>query len=409
QGLFLGIILVMALYNLAIYFSVRDLSFLFYVCSILGLGFYFLFYYGFALELLWPFAPHWNAFSFVLFVPFTRISWVLFTRYYLDTPAILPGWNRLLDGLIVLYLVPLSTGLISYTGYWDLSVLTVNWIGSLGVIVLSMMLWLGYLAWRQGFAPARYFLLANIFFSLGTILFILRETGVLSDNFITIYSVQFGVVVQVVLFSLGLGNRLKEAREELLEKEMEKQLMMRTQARDKQKLIERQKADLEIQVSERTQDLEEKAFELEQTILRLKDSESKLKDLNNLKDKFFSIISHDLKSPIATLHSFLNILINHSGKISPQEFQELASKTQNATERLSLLLDNLLQWAMSQMKQLSFCLTPVDIEALVQENIDILGVSAEEKQIQIKKSIPGQMTILVDRNMLSFVLRNLMH
>ena len=231
----------------------------------------------------------------------------------------------------------------------------------------------------------------------------------LSDNFITIYSVQFGAVVQVVLFSLGLGNRLKEAREELLEKEMEKQLMRRTQEREKQKLIEQQKADLEIQVSERTQDLEEKAFELEQTILRLQDSESKLQDLNNLKDKFFSIISHDLRSPIATLNSFLNILINHSGKISPQEFRDLANKTQNATERLSLLLDNLLQWAMSQMKQLSFCPTQVDIEALIQENIDILGVSAEEKQVAIKKQIPQDLTLRVDRNMLSFVMRNLMH
>ena len=157
QGLFLGIILVMALYNLAIYFSVRDLSFFFYVCSILGLGFYFLFYYGFALELLWPFAPRWNAFSFVLFVPFTRISWVLFTRYYLNTPAILPTWNRLLDGLIILYLIPLGAGFVSYCGYWDLSILTVNWIGSLGVIVLIMMLWLGYLAWRQGFCPGSVF------------------------------------------------------------------------------------------------------------------------------------------------------------------------------------------------------------------------------------------------------------
>ena len=223
----------MALYNLVIYFSVKDLSSLYYVLSLVGVGLYFMFYYGFALEMLWPNAPVWNAYCFVVIVPLTRITWVLFTQSYLNLKSILPQWNQRLYILILLYLVPIILGLFNYFTGIDTSEFTIDWIGVMGVIVLSMMILMGILAYQKGYQPALYFLIANMFFSLGSIMFILREIGFLVDAFITQYSGQIGVIMQVILFSLGLADRLNKAQQTVIQRDLEKVNLEREKEREK--------------------------------------------------------------------------------------------------------------------------------------------------------------------------------
>ena len=408
QGIFLGVIFVMALYNFLIYFSVRDISFLYYVLSIIGVGLYFMFYYGFTMELLWGRFPIWNAYSFAFIVPLTRITWVFFTKTYLNLKEIMPLWNKRLNILIYLYMVPIVLGAINLFSGYDLTVLTVDWIGVMGVIVLTMMLLMGYLALKKGYKPARFFLIANLVFSLGSILFILREVGFLHDNFMTRYAVQIGVIIQVILFSLGLADRLNTAREEIVQKDLEKERLEREKEIEKKQLIENQKKQLEIDVQERTADLKEKTEELEIAIHQLQESEKNLKELNHIKDKFFSIISHDLRSPLATLNSFLNILVNFSDNFSKEDMHTLAQKTRQSVNNLSDLLDNLLQWAMSQMHQQEFSPQIVNLKAISQESINLLSVTANEKQIEIRQEIPTHLMVYTDYNMLSFILRNLL-
>ncbi|MCU0447369.1 MAG: sensor histidine kinase [Microscillaceae bacterium] len=408
QGIFLGIILVMALYNLVIYFSVKDVSFLYYVLSLAGIGLYFLFYYGFALELLWQNLPYWNAHSFAVIVPLTRIFWVLFTQTYLHLSEILPSWNKVLNYLIILYLVPIFSGLFNYLFDYDTSEFTVAWIGVMGVLVLSMMILMGILSYRQGYQPALYFLIANMFFSFGSIMFILREVGFLTDTFITRYSVQIGVILQTTLFSLGLADRLNQAQKAIIQKDLEKANLEREKEIEKKQLIENQRLQLENEVKERTADLQEKTEELEITVQKLQESEKNLLELNHIKDKFFSIISHDLRSPMATLNSFLNILVNFSDNFSPDELQNLARRTQKSVGGLTELLDNLLQWARSQMNHLQFEPQTINLYQIVYNTANLLTVSIEEKQIDLKIEIAENLQVFADQNMLSFVFRNLL-
>jgi len=401
QGIFLGIIIVMALYNLFIFFSVKDVSFLYYVFSIVGVGLYFMFYYGFTLELVWTQAAIWNAHSYGIIVPLTRITWVLFTKSYLHLPELLPRWNRWLNWLIYLYLVPILLTLLTLITGQDFSLPIVNWIGTLGVIVLSMMVLMGFLVLRKGFRPARYFLIANIFFSIGLILFIFEETGYAPATDTTRYIAQLGIIFQVTLFSLGLANRLNSAQKALAQKEIEKEV-------ERKQLIEQQKKQLEVTVTERTADLRQKTQELEEAVQKLQKSEKDLKELNHIKDKFFSIISHDLRSPFATLTSFLNILINFADEFSKEEMEELAKRTQQSVKNLSSLLENLLQWAMSQMDQNQFRPQEIVLEKIIQETTNLLAVSAEEKKITVGWNIPEDTLLYTDYNMLSFIIRNLL-
>ena len=161
-------------------------------------------------------------------------------------------------------------------------------------------------------------------------------------------------------------------------------------------------------MKERTADLEEKTEELEITVQKLQESEQNLLDLNHVKDKFFSIISHDLRSPLSTLNSFMNILIHYSGQLSEEDMNKLVKRTQKSLGGLTELLDNLLQWAKTQMNHTHFDPKNIQIQQLVDDTVSLLKVTAEEKQINLEVNIQPNLSVFADPNMLSFVLRNLL-
>ncbi|WP_230407184.1 sensor histidine kinase [Pontibacter cellulosilyticus] len=412
QGLFMGIILVMALYNLVLFISVRDRSYLYYVLALLGTGLYFMFYHGFALELLWPNAPYWNAHSFAFIVTFNGLFRLLFTRSYLGTKQNLSLWDKLLRLLAMLYALPVAMGLLSYFTPLDLLQPCVDLIGIIGGGVLVVMLLVGIASLRQGYRPALYFLVANVLFVVGALLFILKETHLLPNTTLTVYSAQVGMVAQVVLFSLGLAYRLNTVTSELAAEVVEKERLEREKETERKLLIEQQKKELEVTVANRTAALRLKTQELNQTVRQLKASEYKLRRLNQLKDRFFSIISHDLRTPLATLDSFLNILLNFSDRMKPEQMQKLANHTQLSVRNLQALLENLLQWAASQTasdQAMRFEPEPIRLQELVQRNVTLLQDTADTKELQWHMEVPEELTVFADANMLDFIIRNLLH
>ncbi|MBW3545470.1 MAG: hypothetical protein KY428_07730, partial [Bacteroidetes bacterium] len=160
QGLFMGIILVMAFYNLILYVAVKDISYLWYVLSILGIGFYFFFYYGFSLQTIWRHQPVWNAYSFALIVPLTNMMRVMFTKTYLHTRESFPWLNTYLNGLLVLGFVPMLIGGLAYWFGYPWYELTIDATGIFGTLVLGSMLLAGALTYLRGYTPALFFIVA---------------------------------------------------------------------------------------------------------------------------------------------------------------------------------------------------------------------------------------------------------
>lgn len=412
QGFFMGIIVVMALYNLVLYFSVRDRSYLYYVLALLGTGLYFMFYHGFALELLWPRAPFWNAHSFTFLVTFNGLFRLLFTKSYLNTKHSMTRWDKLLTLLSLLYALPVAMGLLSYLTPLDLLQACVDLIGIIGGAVLVAMLLVSVVALRQGYRPALYFLIANVFFVVGALLFILKETHLLPNNTLTVYAAQVGMLLQVVLFSLGLAYRLNTVTSELAAEVLEKERLEREKETERKRLAEQQKRELEVMVANRTAALRHKTQELNETVHQLRESEHKLLRLNQLKDRFFSIISHDLRTPLATLDSFLNILLNFSGRMKPEQMQKLASHTQLSVHNLQSLLENLLQWASSQADSdhsMRFEPMPLQVGEVVRRNMGLLQDTAAAKNIKCQVQVPADLEVYADANMLDFLVRNLLH
>jgi two-component system, sensor histidine kinase LadS len=193
----------------------------------------------------------------------------------------------------------------------------------------------------------------------------------------------------------------------LVLKDLEQANLEKERETERKKLIEQQKFELERIVSQRTIDLQNKTMDLQNAFEKIQESEQKLRELNHLKDRFFSIISHDLRSPLATLHSFLNLLSNFSGKISEDDQKILTHKTQDSLKNLSALLDNLLTWATNQMGKSNFCPEVFDLQEIVEENVQLLQSSAEIKKIKIQTKNQEYLFVKADKNMISFIVRNL--
>jgi signal transduction histidine kinase/tetratricopeptide (TPR) repeat protein len=141
---------------------------------------------------------------------------------------------------------------------------------------------------------------------------------------------------------------------------------------------------------------------------KLLDSEAKLKNLNATKDKFFSIISHDLRSPLNSLSGLLQLIIKYSENLSKEEMIDITTRLDKSVNDLSNLLNNLLQWSMSQMGSLDFKPEKNNLKKIVNENLDLVRLQAENKGLQLKLDLRDNVGVLCDKNMLNFILRNLL-
>ncbi len=132
-----------------------------------------------------------------------------------------------------------------------------------------------------------------------------------------------------------------------------------------------------------------------------------LKELNATKDKFFSIIAHDLRSPFQVLLGFSEILSQDIEQLSQEEVKKLSKELHETIEKQYALLTDLLDWAKLQRSGMILQPKPLSVCKEVQSVIDSLAVTASLKRVVVESEIPDECSITADPNMLQLVLRNL--
>ena len=139
----------------------------------------------------------------------------------------------------------------------------------------------------------------------------------------------------------------------------------------------------------------------------IEEQKAELADLNASKDKFFSIIAHDLRGPLGTIMSFFDFLNSSIDDLDKKEIIELVNSIHESTDRLLKLLDNLLQWAQMQTGQLTTEREDFDLRHLIDNNIDLLMINAREKGLSLSNKVQGRFLVHADKNMINTVIRNL--
>ena len=249
-GFFLGIMLIMILYNLTIYLQVNEVSYLYYILYIIAFMAFFINKEGYIYEIMYQFTSEpVNTFLLEIFL----LCFLLLGRAYLDTKKNLRSWDRILlmaigfivGGLILhLVMITLSNRGHKIQYFLTIILLSINIISAAASLFLAIMP--AFILRKKKFPPAKYFLFANVFLIIGVILIIFFNDYTLGKH-----GLEIGVTLQIVTFSVGLGDKIN-----LLKRDREiAQRRIISQLRENAALKDQVTRELEFKVKERTREI----------------------------------------------------------------------------------------------------------------------------------------------------------
>ena len=143
--------------------------------------------------------------------------------------------------------------------------------------------------------------------------------------------------------------------------------------------------------------------------VQLSKQKGELEILNQTKDKFFSIISHDLRGPVSAFYGVSRVIKFLAISNRTDDLVEIADDINNSVDQLSSLLDNLLNWAMQQRGHIPNVPEKIDVALLVKEILKSLNTLAQSKNIDLESDLDHELHLWADRNIASTILRNLIN
>ncbi|RAJ26174.1 7TMR-DISM family protein [Pedobacter cryoconitis] len=252
-GIFYGMILVFSFYNLIMFIAMRQRQYLYYVLYNLSVGFFEMSTDGIAYQYLWSSATGWNQIAYAFALYATSIFALLFTKELLFVKANAPKLNK-----FILYIISIRTVLFLYSLIIDQSLLTYKF---LEFIPLAVAFYTGIYIYKQGYKPARFFVLGYSFLFIGFTLKFLIMLGFAWLNFgvISYYSLSFCFILEMVFLSFAIGDKLRilKTKEEKVQRQMIHQMA------ENVKLKDTLNQQLETKVEERTKEVFHKSLIIE--------------------------------------------------------------------------------------------------------------------------------------------------
>lgn len=252
-GIFYGMIMVFSFYNLIMFIAMRQRQYLYYVLYNLSVGFFEMSTDGIAYQYLWSSATGWNQIAYAFALYATSIFALMFTKELLFVKANAPKLNK-----FILYIIGIRTALFLYSLLIDQSLFTYKF---LEFIPLAVAFYTGIYIYKQGYKPARFFVLGYSFLFIGFTLKFLIMLGFAWLNFgvISYYSLSFCFVLEMVFLSFAIGDKLRI----LKTKEEKAQRQMIHQMAENVKLKDTLNQQLETKVEERTKEVFHKSLIIE--------------------------------------------------------------------------------------------------------------------------------------------------
>jgi signal transduction histidine kinase len=137
------------------------------------------------------------------------------------------------------------------------------------------------------------------------------------------------------------------------------------------------------------------------------EKEKQLAELNATKDRFFSIITHDLRSPFNSILGFSSLLMEFIKEQDCEGIEKYTELIHQSSQKTMDLLSNLIEWSKSQTNTIKFNAVLIDLNKLITDTIELMNYSAHQKSISISSEIPEKATAFADKAMIETVLRNL--
>lgn len=289
-GLYIGLMIIMILYNLFVYFTVRDKSYLYYVFYILSVTLTQATFQGYTFKFIWPNIPQLETQSIMLCSIFVGFASVEFLRVFLNTKTLIPKFDKV---FLVAYLLYAISIIVVLTGFYRESWALITTI----VTPLSIyMLFVGIKLARQGSRTATFFTLAWSIFLIGVFIHAFKDFGILPYNYFTKYTMPVGSAIETVLLSFALADKINIYRKET-EESQKKALEA---LKENERIIKEQNIILEKKVEERTHELSESNLSLNTALKDLKQAQAKLVDAEKMASlgQLTAGIAHEINNPI---------------------------------------------------------------------------------------------------------------
>lgn len=352
-GLFYGIALAMLIYNFFLFLSVREIAYLYYVFA-LAVAFFFLFFVldGLASQYLWPNWVGWANYSLAISIILFILTTVIFIRTFLNTAVVIPKWDRGYLFFSTAYLISSVIALLA-SYFWGIivivggAVLYCIFLGTIAILCL-----------KSGSRPARYFFIATTFLVLGAFTYLIKTLGLIQDNLFANNALKIGGVIQVLVFSLGLADRIN-----IVKKERE--------------------------------DAQQKAIE-------------NLKTAEKLKDEFLANTSHELRTPLNGIIGIAESLIDGAAGSASKQMKTNLSMIVSSGKRLSNLVNDILDFSKLKNHDLLIQRKSINIRILTDIVLSISKPLLAGKKIDLINRISSDTpTVNGDENRLQQILINL--
>lgn len=342
-GLFYGGLIILAVYNLVLYFGVKEKSLLAYVGYILAV-IWWQFNWGGHINIASPNGvPQWLAEHTELIFVLIGICSGIFTVTFLDTQE-----NAKTAHPIVLLLLTIQviTGFVCFVDILS-PIWKNNLVYGVGLLAICSYIYAGVEAFMNHFKPARYFMFAWTMLASGAIIGMLSLIGVLPSNDFTTYCFQVGVFLEASLFSIAL--------------------------------MEKSRSQLELEVRQATDDLRNNMELIEEQNARLDIARKDAIKASNVKSQFLANMSHEIRTPLNAILGFSRELAQAS---LPTDQQEQARIIDTAADNLLTIVNDVLDFSKIEAGKLQINNQPFSPNKLLEEMVTIMSKSCHSKKLE---------------------------
>ena len=154
--------------------------------------------------------------------------------------------------------------------------------------------------------------------------------------------------------------------------------------------------------------LEDRYNQIKKANEKLSQSEQQLRKANATKDKFFSVIAHDLKNPFNALYGLTDHISKNFAQLSRQELHQYVDLIHESGDQLLQLLENLLHWSRSQRGKIRYNPQPLDLKGIMENTAGLLMINAREKNLSVVQQHHIDSPVYADEEMTTTILRNLL-